>query len=209
MAAEEKWRLFFAVEMPEAVRAGAEAVQRQLARLVGDAVKWVERENLHVTLKFVGYVPACRVEAVVEVGRGAATKGRGVVLRVVGAGAFPSLRRPRVLWLGLTGSLEPLAAVAQSLDTCLAQQGLAPPDNRPFQPHLTLGRVRPGRQIANLGAALQELASLDLGPVEVRELVLMRSHLRPEGPVYEAVARFPLPPGSCRGEEGIAAGQDD
>jgi len=189
---EESWRLFFAVELPADVRERAYEIGRRLARAAGGAVKWVEVENLHVTLKFVGGVPVGRVDEVVAAGRVAAAAGRSVELVLGGAGAFPSARSPRVLWIGVSGEIEPLGRVAAELDRLLSEAGLAEPEGRPFKPHLTLGRVRRGARAPELTSALAELSNSQAGRVTVEDFVLMRSHLSPRGPAYEVVERFRL-----------------
>lgn len=199
MATEETWRLFFAVEFPAEARGRAFEVGRLLARDLGQVVKWVEVGSLHVTLKFVGGVPAGRVAEVIEAGRAAAAAGREGELFLAGAGAFPSARRPRVLWIGVSGDIEPLGAVAADLDRRLAEARLAEPEGRPFRPHLTLGRARQDARPPDMAAALAELADAEVGRVWVEDFVLMRSHLSPRGPTYEVVERFPLPTGQAAG----------
>lgn len=192
MASEEKWRLFYAVELPEAVRQQAVEVQRRLAAQMGSMVKWVSAENLHVTLKFVGWVPAKRVGRAIEIGRQVAAASVPCDLVVRGAGAFPSPSRPRVIWLGLAGQVEVLAGIATQLDELTAGEGLAEPESRPFTPHLTLGRVRRGKKPRDIGPALAQFEGCEFGNIPVRGFVLMRSHLRPDGPKYEVVDTFEL-----------------
>lgn len=196
MGADAAWRLFFAIPMPEEVRAQVAEVLRELAGGARIVVKWVEPENLHITLKFVGAVPQARVAELDELGREAARAGRCCTMRIVGAGAFPNARRPRVVWLGTTGDLEPLASVAAELDRLAAERGLAEAENRAFTPHLTLGRVRRGKLAPDLTSLLEAYAGREFGEARVDRFVLMRSHLRPQGPVYEVVETYALPGGS-------------
>jgi len=194
--AEETWRLFFAVEMPEEVRAEVAEALGELASAARIVVKWVEAENLHITLKFVGAVPQARVTEVRELGREAARAGSCCTLRIVGAGAFPNARRPRVVWLGTTGDFKPLASVATELDRLAAGRGLAEAENRPFTAHLTLGRVRRGKLAPDLTSLLEGYAGREFGEARVDGFVLMRSHLRHQGPIYEVVESYALPGGS-------------
>lgn len=186
----ETWRLFFAVLIPDDVREGAVRLQRELAPALRGMVKWVEPENLHVTLKFIGNVPAHVVGKIEEIGREASAAAQGGQLVARGIGAFPNLRRPRVIWVGLDGDVPALADVAGRLDQMLADAHIAQPESRPFAAHLTLGRIRRGARPPDLTSIVGRLGNAELGPVPFGEFVLMRSHLRPSGPVYEVVARF-------------------
>ncbi|MGD9518836.1 MAG: RNA 2',3'-cyclic phosphodiesterase [Armatimonadota bacterium] len=196
MAKGEKCRLFFAVEVPEDIRRAVYRVQEDLARGVRNVIKWVEPANLHLTLKFVGEVLEEQVVDVVAIGRRAAQVGAACEFAVAGAGAFPNAHRPRVIWLGTRGDLASLQAVATELDHLLAEEGLAEREDKPFTPHLTLGRVRRGKPAPDLTALLESHAGAEFGEVRADSFVLMRSYLRPAGPVYEVADRFGLPGGT-------------
>jgi 2'-5' RNA ligase len=187
-------RLFVALEPPEPVRRRLALLAAELRRSAGraaDDVRWVEPEKIHLTLQFLGAVPEERVAAVTEAVRAAAAAARPLSLEVRGAGGFPNARRPRVVWAGLGGDVEPLAALALDLGRRLAPLGYAPED-RPFSPHLTLGRARDRRGAPGLAGALAHAAQADGAPWRASELVLVESHLSPKGPRYEAIARCPL-----------------
>src|SRR5207249_7492444 len=117
----------------------------------------------------------------------AAERSRPLALEVKGVGGFPNGRRPRVLWAGVAGEVEPLAALVAELGRRLAPLGY-PPEARPFSPHLTLGRSREGRGAPGLGGALASLAEAEGVPWRAEALVLVRSHLSPSGAHYEALA---------------------
>jgi 2'-5' RNA ligase len=187
-------RLFVALEPPEPVRRRLALLAAELRRGAGraaDDVRWVEPEKIHLTLQFLGAVPEERVGAIEEAVRAAAAAARPLSLEVKGAGGFPNARRPRVVWAGLAGDLEPLAALVQDLGRRLAPLGF-PPEERPFSPHLTLGRARDRRGAPGLAGALAHAAQADGAPWRAGELALVESHLSPKGPRYEAIARFPL-----------------
>ena len=203
MVPTETWRLFFAVPVSDEVRAGIVEIQRQLAPALRGMVKWVEPENLHVTLKFIGNVPAHVVDKIRQIGEAAAAIACPVELVAEGFGAFPSLRRPRVLWVGLGGDVEPLAVLAGELDRRLAEAGIAQPENRPFTAHITLGRMRRGARPPDLSEMASRLERVRLGLAPCSEFVLMRSHLKPTGPVYEVVQTFAAAGYSRPGGEGF------
>jgi 2'-5' RNA ligase len=193
VAPDEKWRLFYAVAMTDEVRRRAAEAQRELGREAGRIVKWVEPKIMHITLKFVGWVPEGRVEDCIAAGREVAAGGRRGKLLLRGAGAFPSARRPRVLWIGAEGDVDLLSAAAEALDRRMAEMGLAEAEGRPFAAHLTLGRVRQGARPPDMTEALAAYDGVGFGEAPVGEVLLMRSHLQPSGPVYEVVEAFALP----------------
>ena len=187
-------RLFVALEPPDAVRrriaAAAEAIRRS-AGAAAREVRWVPDENVHLTVQFLGAVPEERVEAVGDALAAAAAFSRPLVLEVKGAGGFPNSRRPRVVWLGLSGEVETLAALAADLGRRLAPLGF-PPEARPFAAHLTLGRARDPRGAPGLGGALAAASQDDGIAWRAIDLVLFESHLSPKGPRYEPVRRAAL-----------------
>jgi 2'-5' RNA ligase len=135
-------RIFLAVfPSPQAQQVAFAVIER--LRRPGDGVSWVKRDNLHYTLRFMGELHEGGVTRVIEAAREAATGLPPFVARLGGAGAFPDARRARVLWLGLAEGAEALVALARSLERALEVRGFEPAE-RPFSPHLTLGRARGG-----------------------------------------------------------------
>ncbi len=187
-------RLFVALEPPEPVRrriaAAAEKIRREAGPAAGE-VRWVPAENVHLTVQFLGAVPEERVEAVGEAMAAAAADARPLLLEVKGAGGFPNARRPRIVWLGLSGDAAALEALAVDLGRRLTPRGFAP-EARPFSAHLTVGRARDGRGAPGLGGALASVAQDEGVAWRAAELVLFESHLSPAGPRYEAVLRAQL-----------------
>ena len=139
----EQIRAFIAVELPPAVREAVEGVVRELRSGIGDGVRWVRPEGVHLTLKFLGDIDAGSVPAVSRAMAQCAASAAPFDLFLEGVGVFPNARRPRVIWIGLGGALEPLLALQHSIDRELEGLGFAR-ERRPFTPHLTLGRVRDG-----------------------------------------------------------------
>lgn len=187
-------RLFVALDPPDPVRRRIGAMQAELRRAAGrhaDEVRWVPPENVHLTLQFLGAVPEERLEALRGAIARTAAHSRPLALEVKGAGGFPSARRPRVLWAGLTGEVPALAVLAADLGRELAPLGF-PPEDRPLSPHLTLGRAREGRGAPGLGGALAQAGSQDAVLWRADTLVLYRSHLGPSGARYEPLQAFPL-----------------
>ena len=143
-AGDQVRRLFVGVPLPdEAVAAVSEVVAavRALPLRAGDRdVRWVRLDGLHLTLRFLGPTPPERIDptmaAIDAVGRAA----RGPIeIELSRAGTFPSGRRPRTLWIGLSAGVEALAELAAAADDALVEAGWDR-DGRPFRPHLTLAR---------------------------------------------------------------------
>lgn len=183
-------RLFIAVELGAEV-AGKAAAVLETGRKLAPRAKWVRAENLHLTLAFLGAVDDGLVPAIGAALAEVAARHGPVVLHVAGAGGFGSSRKPRVLWLGVTGEVEALGRVQADLEEALVPFGYQP-EHREFRPHLTLARARDPRGDFDLAAAVAALAGEDLGDVSVGRLVLFRSDLSPRGPTYTEVASAPL-----------------
>jgi 2'-5' RNA ligase len=189
-------RLFVALEPPDGVRRRLAALAVELRRAAGraaDDVRWVSPENVHLTLQFLGAVPAERVPEVEAALREVAGQARPLSLEVKGAGGFPNARRPRVLWAGIAGETAALRQLVQDFGRRLAPLGFAP-EERPFSAHLTLGRSRDTRGAPGLAGALAHAAEATPTPWRALEVVLFESHLSPRGPRYEAIARAPFSP---------------
>jgi 2'-5' RNA ligase len=170
------------VLLPDAVRhALGDEIERLRDRARG--VTWVARENLHVTLKFLGDVPP---EDLDGVGAALETVVAGRVpfsLAVRGLGAFPVPSRARVVWAGLADGAPALTALASDVDAALAALGFDR-EQRAFSAHITLGRVREPRRDSGLAALLQTAADRAFGTFTVDEVALMRSDLSPRGARY-------------------------
>src|SRR5262249_20105479 len=134
-----RMRTFIAIEMPKQIKAALARLQQDLRRAQAD-VSWTRQENFHLTLRFLGEVEERRLEALKQVCAESAAEFAPFTLRLGGAGVFPNLRRPRVLWAGLAGDVEIAAALQRRLEAGLVSIGFAPED-KAFSPHLTIGRV--------------------------------------------------------------------
>jgi 2'-5' RNA ligase len=186
-------RTFVCVEVPRTIKDRVEALQRSLKR--DDAqVSWVKPANIHLTIKFLGDVPAHRVEAVRRCVERAAASLTEFEIQVAGAGCFPSPRSPRVLWVGLGPLPESLGRLHANVEDELAREGF-PRERKPFSPHLTIGRVRGPRYAAAVAEGLIA-AGFEPESFRAREIVVMRSDMSPSGSVYTPQAVIKLGPGS-------------
>lgn len=154
-------------------------------QLLNADIKLVEPENVHITLAFLGEVRDDKVGLVKECVNGLKFNGFKITFR--GLGAFPSLSRPRVVWVGITDGFNELKTLRTSLVKCLGSRGVRPEDGQ-FQPHLTIGRVKGPRGVLELMKLIEEMLDTTFGEQEVREVTLFRSTLTPKGPIYEELA---------------------
>lgn len=184
-------RTFVAVEAGPAVRAHAARLIEQFSA-AGAGVKWVAPENLHLTLKFLGDVEQQDIPRVCEAVQRAVAEIPPFEFEIRGAGAFPNLRRPRTIWLGAGRGEDQMADLAHRVDKAL-QKLRFPREDRRFQAHLTIGRVRtPAPELAELAEMLGAAADAEVGTMAVEEAVVFSSDLRPTGPVYAPLCRAPL-----------------
>jgi 2'-5' RNA ligase len=180
-------RAFFAFEPDEAARRAAGAARDDLARRPhGDGVKWIRDEDFHVTLRFLGQIGADAVPPLVERVEARLRDESGFDLSLGEVGAFPSLRRPRVIVIGLEPE-EPAARLARAVERGVTDAGFAP-EERPFRAHMTLGRVRRGRRAPRLDPPPAPQGP----PFPVREVVLFQSHLESHGARYVPLERLSL-----------------
>lgn len=183
-------RLFVAVNVPKAERDRIHRASRPL-REGGFPVRWVSPDLIHLTMKFLGEVPTTSLPPIQTVMEGVAARTPPFFMDIGGFGAFPTIRRPRVLWVGVDPS-PALRCLKQDLEWALSDLGFDR-ETRAFHPHLTLGRATPGDG-AGAFRGLDVLASgLDYSAmVGVRDVELMRSHLSASGPRYEVLSSFRL-----------------
>jgi 2'-5' RNA ligase len=182
-------RSFLAADLEPALLESLSALQGELAACKAD-VRWVRPEGMHVTLKFLGAVPVDllgRIRAVVSSGICGVAP---IVLRAHGIGAFPSWRRPRVVWVGLDDGGR-LAGLAQRIDELIEPLGFAR-EKRRFTPHVTLGRVNSMRRWAALEEHLKAHIDAGFGACTVQDVVLYRSTLQRSGAVYTQLWTIPL-----------------
>jgi len=184
----DRLRLFVAVDPPAEMAA---ALERTLAeiRSLAPAERWSRPDALHLTLAFLGHLPADRLEPIRSALATVSAASDPFPLRIRGAGFFGQNACARVLWLGADGGRE-LLSLQASLVRELAVVGHR--EDRPFRPHFTLARARDPRGSRRLADASRALAAVDLGSFLVREFVLYRSELGPNGSRYTALAIFPL-----------------
>jgi 2'-5' RNA ligase len=184
-------RTFIGVEVGGDIRDAAAALQQALAA-TGAAVNWTPPGNFHLTLLFLGEVDARDLPAVCRIVADAAAAEPPFTVRVSGVGAFPTARRPKVLWAGVTDGAAELIRLHDALEPPLLDLGCYRREERAYTPHLTLGRVKSDADGAKLAPALPKHLAWSGGQTTVAEIVLFSSELRRDGPEYTALGRGAL-----------------
>lgn len=180
-------RLFSAIELPQGVRARAASYIAKLREAAPEVrASWEKEEKLHLTLKFFGDVEASRVAELSAALERAASLVDAFELRIQDTGAFPPSGHTRVLWLGVRDSSGRLDKLHQEIETECARLGF-PPERKRFHPHLTIARLR-SPEGARALAARHKGMEFETEPFAVREVVLIRSELLPQGSRYTKIS---------------------
>lgn len=178
-------RLFVAVNIPEELKDKIAEVQSRLKKVPLD-IRWVDNENFHLTLKFLGEVSDQKRESVISA-VSKAVKGFGVFsVSFYGLGVFPNINRPRVVWVGVKEGETKLKELAARIDNELLQYDFEK-EKRDFSGHLTLGRVRSLKNISDLSKKIPAYEKTDFGSFAAANVDLMQSNLSPKGARYTCI----------------------
>ena len=185
-ALTETVRVFVSVGLSaEARETLVDAVER-IRQEVPDGIQWARPGGMHLTLKFLGNIPSANVPPLLRCVEESASGSRGFGLELTGLGMFPNRRKPRVLWAGVGGDLDALSSLQQAAEDAINALGY-PPEQRPFRPHITLGRPRRSvsdAQLARIGEVVSGLAPPNPVDWQVDSVDVMRSELHPSGARY-------------------------
>ncbi len=182
----EEIRSFIAIELPEELRQELGRLQKRLELKGGDCVRWVAPSSIHLTLKFLGDIPADSPGEITAVLEEIALENPPFRLGIGSLGVFPNPKRVQVVWVGLNGDVAQLACLQKEVESRLEALGFEP-EGREFTPHLTLGRVRNTAspvEREKLGQLITRTQFASELVIEANAINLMRSQLRPQGPVY-------------------------
>jgi 2'-5' RNA ligase len=189
----EEVRCFIAIELPDGVKRDLRELQAQLKAASQAPVKWVDPENIHLTLKFLGNVAAGRLDKIGQAMAEAVQGTSSFSLEVKELGVFPNPKRVQIVWVGVSGETEKLAILQQRIESGLEKLGF-PSENRRFTPHLTLARLRDRatpQEREKLGQTIAETEFAG-GSFSVNSVKLMKSQLTPEGPIYSQLSSAAL-----------------
>ncbi len=186
-------RVFIAIDIGEDVRATLAALQKDLSGKVdirkGD-VKWVEPDNIHLTLKFLGEIEDKQVPEVCEISKQVAAAHKNFTLDIESVGSFGG-RSAKVVWVGARKGTDELLALQKDLDDQLEQAGY-PKEDREFSAHLTLCRVRDPKAGIKLAEATKAYGDYRVGSISADSLCVYQSQLTPQGPIYTLLGSFKL-----------------
>lgn len=182
-------RTFICIEIPQSIKERINRLQ-EILRQLDAQISWTKPSNIHLTLKFLGGIEASRIERVKKALERAASAIGPFEVEIGGSGCFPSAQSPRVLWVGFSNVPEALQHLNSNIEDELAREGFER-EKRKFSPHLTIGRIRAPHNSARVTEAL--IASgFESEAFIAREVILMRSDLKPTGSIYtpQAVLRL-------------------
>jgi 2'-5' RNA ligase len=182
-------RVFIAVDIEDPLLVSKLERIKESLQSTGVPMKPVEPQNYHITIRFIGEVPPETVEEIAGIIR--RIRFSRFQIKLQGVGAFPSLGRPRVVWVGVVEGGEKMQKIYENLENELRALGL-PPERQKFHPHVTLARIKGSRKIATLTRLLSELQDAEVGVMEVRNVRLKKSTLTRSGPIYETLAEGTL-----------------
>ena len=184
-------RTFIGINIGDGIRASAVALQEALAK-AGAGVKWASPEGMHVTLLFLGEVDDRELHAVCKAVKAVSASEPPFTLRVSGVGAFPTSRRPKVLWAGITDGADVLQRLHAALEEKMLDLGCYRTEKRGYTPHLTLGRVNTTEDGLALAPELPKHMTWDGGRTAVDEVLVFSSEMERDGPLYTVIGRAAL-----------------
>ncbi len=186
-------RVFIAIDIDEGIRKGLADLQSELQGKVDvkkSDVKWVNPENVHLTLKFLGEIKDEQAVEVCNIVKEVASRHKGFELDIESVGHFGG-RSARVLWVGMGAGSDNLCRLAKGVDEQLASAGW-PKETREFSGHLTLCRVRNPKAGIKLARISEDYRDFKLGVVSADSVSVYQSRLRPTGPVYTVLGNYKL-----------------
>jgi RNA 2',3'-cyclic 3'-phosphodiesterase len=183
-------RAFLALEIPPSLQKNISAHSAVLKQALPDTIRWVATERIHLTLKFLGDTSPASLQDLTHALSAVIAQQPPFDISAGGFGVFPNPKRPRILWIGVQAPPD-LERLTRAIETTCARLGY-PPEEKPFNPHLTLGRLRDGADLSALRPALQGIEIGPLGSLTVSSVTLFRSDLRPQGPNYTPLAQLLL-----------------
>jgi 2'-5' RNA ligase len=187
-------RAFIAIQLSDELRRQIGSVQEKLRRELAVRIGWTNPNGIHLTLKFLGDIRESQIQPLQGVLKRAAASAQPFSLEVRGIGAFPNLRAPRVIWVGLHGSdgdMEVLKRLQAAIEDGTAELGFQK-EARAFTPHLTLARIRDRPEAGALDDVLAANQNRAVGEVMAASVSLIKSELSPSGAVYTTLVEVPF-----------------
>ncbi|MEA3493301.1 MAG: RNA 2',3'-cyclic phosphodiesterase [Candidatus Margulisiibacteriota bacterium] len=176
-------RAFISVELPDKVKEKIKEFIEEVIKELSDTeikVKWVKKENLHLTLKFLGWVDDKALDKLIALTEKAVSNSGSFEVSLGGAGTFPEGKNPKVVWVGTDRGGDKLCDLADRLSKTGPRR-----ETREFKAHLTIGRVKDKRGVDKLLKKLEKFKDIKFGEISVDRIFIMKSTLTPKGPIYE------------------------
>jgi 2'-5' RNA ligase len=178
-------RTFIAIALTREIRDYLASIQEELKKCRAD-VKWVQPENIHLTLKFLGERDEKKIEKIKLELEETARDKKSFSIRLSAVGAFPKLDFPRIIWVGIDRGEKETEEIAYELEERIAKIGI-PKEDRPFSSHITIARLKSPLNRESLVQELKKLAPPQGKEFKVGKITLYKSTLTPQGPIYEAL----------------------
>jgi 2'-5' RNA ligase len=181
-------RAFLAIEVPEELKLKIYKIIKEFKKT--DArIKYVELENLHLTLKFFGEIDSEGIDLLSQKISSVASEFDGFKVNIKGCGAFPNTNRIKVIWLGLEND-EFVKKLHDELDKEFVRMGFD--KDKKFSTHLTIGRMKSAKGKADVKSTIESFEDVEIGEMNVDKIILKKSTLTPQGPIYEDLEIFEL-----------------
>jgi len=191
MSEEKSIRSFLAVDPPQEIIDAIGMIQDRLRKNIQGDIRWVRPQGIHLTLKFFGTISESDVANISRVVENTTSNKAPFTLGIKRVGAFPDVKRPRVLWLGMDGDVDTLILLQKEVDAELHKYGFEKED-RTFRPHLTLARIKDPRGLIGLAKIMVKRENYEAGSFSAAGLNLFKSELTPKGAIYTKLAYFPF-----------------
>ncbi len=191
MGEEKSIRAFLAVDPPREILDEISRIQDRLRKAIQGDIRWVKPSGMHLTLKFFGNISESDIISISQVVKNNSVNIGPFTLNVRRLGAFPDVKRPRVLWLGMDGDVDMLIRLQKEMDSGLQDCGFKKED-RPFKAHLTLARIKEPKELIGLAKIIEKSEDYGAGSFTVGGLNLFKSELTPKGAIYTKLAYFPF-----------------
>lgn len=181
-------RIFIAIDPGNEIKEKIQEIKTKID-VLGSGVKWVEKENLHITLKFLGEINETMLNNVKSCIENIKNECGSFDIKLCSIGVFPNVKDARVIWVDIKEGQQELKLLSEKIDAKLNKIGFSR-ENRPFSPHLTIGRVKGYINPESLKTIINDFKDYQIGKFTVKSICIMRSILKPTGPVYSLVSEF-------------------
>jgi 2'-5' RNA ligase len=184
-------RTFISIELPDNIKDNIEKSIGEM-KLMLSPIKWVDKKNLHITLKFLGWVVDDKMGDMISSVTDIAKDFGSIKINFAGLGVFPNAKHPRVIWVGTNKGNDRVKELAEKIDARLSSEGYRKEEEREFSPHLTIGRIKEKIDVEPLGKFMEKNATTEFGGFTADHISVMKSTLRRSGPIYEELKQVRL-----------------